>query len=164
MGLTPVLGVWFPGTLSAVGEKTKRFAVGLYVLWGLLHAGLGISMVAGDLSNGVPAGETAAESLLYFIAVTVLGLQAIYVALTLVRANDPVGFWLNAVVLGVIDAAFVLYLVLPGHVDLFGGIAGPVIWLAATVCAALAQREGRLPRTGSAPLPDLGQASDCRTR
>jgi len=53
----------------------------------------------------------------------------------------------------VIDAAFVVYLVVPGHVDLLGGIAGPVIWLAATICAAkaLQQRKGRLPQR-EAPL------------
>ena len=136
-----------------MGDRTKHLAVGLYVLWGLLHAGLGASMVVSDLADGAPTGETAAESLLYFIVVTVLGFQAIYVALTLTRANSPAGFWLNTVVLGVIDAAFVVYLVVPGHVDLLGGIAGPVIWLAATICAAkaLQQRKGRLPQR-EAPL------------
>lgn len=123
-----------------------KWATGLYVLWGLLHMGLGASMVIGDLSDGVPSNELAAESLLYFIAVTVLGAQAIFVALTLNRVNSPAGFWLNTVVLGVVDVAFVVFLVLPGHVDLFGGFAGPVVWLAATTCAAIArrQRKGRL--------------------
>jgi hypothetical protein len=116
-----------------------KWATGLYVLWGLLHMGLGVSMVISDLSDGAPSGELAVESLLYFIVVTVLGAQTIFVALTLTRVNSPVGFWLNTVVLGVVDVAFVCYLVLPGHVDLFGGLAGPVIWLAATVCATVAR-------------------------
>lgn len=42
--------------------------------------------------------------------------------------------------LGVLDAAFFVYLVLPGHVDLLVGVAGPVIWLAATICAALVRK------------------------
>ncbi|MGW6934119.1 hypothetical protein ACWGE0_28965 [Lentzea sp. NPDC054927] len=121
--------------------NARTVSVALYVLWGLLHMGLGASMVISDLSDGAPTNEMAAESLLYFIAVTVLGAQAIYVALTLNRHRSPAGFWLNTVVLGVIDVAFVVYLVLPGHVDLLGGIAGPVIWLAATVCAAVALKK-----------------------
>ncbi|WP_211293981.1 hypothetical protein [Lentzea kentuckyensis] len=121
--------------------NARTVSVALYVLWGLLHMGLGASMVIGDLSDGAPTEEVAAESLLYFIAVTVLGAQAIFVALTLSRVNSLVGFWLNTVVLGVIDVAFVAYLVLPGHVDLYGGLAGPIIWLAATVCAAVALRK-----------------------
>ncbi|MFS8104709.1 hypothetical protein LFM09_47170 [Lentzea alba] len=121
--------------------STTKWATGLYVLWGLLHMGLGASMVFTDLAGGAPATETAAESLLYFIAVTVLGAQAIFVALTLNRVNSPAGFWLNTLVLGVIDVAFLVYLVLPGHVDLFGGLAGPIIWLAATVCATAARNQ-----------------------
>lgn len=119
--------------------KATRWSTGLYVLWGLLHMGVGASMVFSDLSDGVPATETAAESLLYFIVVTVLGAQAIFVALTLNRVNSPVGFWLNTAVLGVIDVAFIVYFVLPGHVDLLGGLAGPIIWLAATACATAAR-------------------------
>jgi len=46
------------------------------VLWGLLHAGLGASMVVNDLADGLPTGETAAESLLYFIAGPVIWLAA----------------------------------------------------------------------------------------
>lgn len=118
--------------------NARTASVALYVLWGLLHMGLGASMVVSDLSDGAPTNELAAESLLYFIAVTVLGAQAIFVALTLNRVNSPVGFWLNTVVLGVVDVAFVVYHVLPGHVDLVGGLVGPVIWLAATICAAVA--------------------------
>lgn len=124
-----------------MGEKPKHLAVGLYVLWGLLHMGLGVSMVIGDLADGAPADDMAAESLLYFIAVTVLGAQAIFVALTLTRVNSPAGFWLNTAVLGVIDVAFFVYLVLPGHVDLLGGLAGPIIWAAATACAAVARNQ-----------------------
>ena len=118
--------------------NARTVSVALYVLWGLLHMGLGVSMVVSDLSDGAPTNELAAESLLYFIAVTVLGAQAIYVALTLNRHTSPAGFWLNTVVLGIVDVAFVGYLVLPGHVDLVGGLAGPVIWLTATICAAVA--------------------------
>ena len=118
--------------------NARTASVALYVLWGLLHMGLGASMVVSDLSDGAPTNELAAESLLYFIAVTVLGAQAIFVALTLNRVNSPVGFWLNTVVLGVVDVAFVVYHVLPGHVDLIGDLVGPVIWLAATICAAVA--------------------------
>jgi hypothetical protein len=134
-----------------MGEKVtaRTSSVALYVLWGLLHMGLGASMVVSDLAEGAPTGEMAAESLLYFVAVTVFGAQAVYVALTLNRVASPVGFWLNTVVLGVIDVAFLWYLVLPGHVDLLGGLAGPIIWLAATACAAVARN--RVAGAGTRP-------------
>ncbi|SFH74489.1 hypothetical protein SAMN04489731_106131 [Amycolatopsis regifaucium] len=112
----------------------------MYTLWGLLHMSLGVSMVIGDLADGAPDTELAAESLLFFICVTVLGTQAIFVAVVMNRANSRLGYWLNGVVLGVVDVAFLVLLVVPGHVDLIGGTAGPVIWLLATVCATMAIR------------------------
>ncbi|MFG1796159.1 hypothetical protein [Nocardia sp. NPDC049149] len=112
----------------------------LYVLWGLLHMGLGVSMVIGDLTDGAPATELAAESLLYFLCVSTLGAQAIFVAVTMNRVNSHAGYWLNVAVLGVVDLAFLVLLVAPGHVDLIGGTVGPVIWLLATACATIALR------------------------
>lgn len=121
----------------------RRWAAGaaaFYVLWGLLHMGLGVSMVIGDLADGAPDTELAAESLMFFICATVLGAQAIFVALTMNRVNSRIGYWLNVAVLGVVDVAFLVFLVVPGHVDLIGGTSGPAIWLMATVCATVALR------------------------
>ncbi|MFI9402947.1 hypothetical protein [Nocardia sp. NPDC052316] len=115
-------------------------AAALYTAWGVLHMGLGVSMVIGDLADGAPDTESAAESLLYFLCVTTLGAQAIFVAVTMNRVNSRLGFWLNAVVLGVVDLAFLVLLAAPGYVDLIGAIVGPVVWLLATVCAAVALR------------------------
>ncbi|MBM7774808.1 hypothetical protein JOD54_005012 [Actinokineospora baliensis] len=127
----------------------NRWAVGaasLYVVWGLLHAGLGISMVVGDLADGAPSGEVAAESLMFFICAAVFGAQAIFVALVLNRVNSRVGVWLNGAVLGVVDVAFLVVLAIPGHVDPIGGASGPVVWLLATACAVIGLR--REPVTG----------------
>jgi len=123
---------------TAVARRWATGAAALYVLWGLLHMGLGVSMVISALADGVPDAELAAESLLFFICVTVLGGQAIFVALAMNRVNNRIGYWINVVVLGIVDVAFLVFLVLPGHVDLVGGTAGPVIWLLASACATVA--------------------------
>ncbi|RKT54801.1 hypothetical protein [Saccharothrix australiensis] len=121
----------------------RRWAVAAaacYVVWGLLHLGLGLSTVVGDLAGGFPEGELAAESLMFFVCAAVFGAQAVFVALALNRVNSRVGFWLNGVVLGVVDVAFLVVLVLPGHVDPIGGASGPVVWLLGTGCAVVALR------------------------
>ncbi|MDI6105925.1 hypothetical protein QLQ12_45885 [Actinoplanes sp. NEAU-A12] len=115
-------------------------AAALYVLWGLLHMGLGVSMVVGGLADGAPDTELAAESLMFFICATVLGVQAIFVALAMNRVNSRLGYWLNVAVLGVVDVAFLVFLVVPGYVDLIGGMSGPAIWLMAAACATVALR------------------------
>ncbi|WP_211323639.1 hypothetical protein [Prauserella marina] len=121
------------------GLRWATSAAGLFVLWGLLHMGLGVSMVIDGFAGGT-AGELEAESLMFFICATVLGAQAVAVALAMNRINSRLGYWLNITVLGVVDVAFLFVLVIPGHVDLIGGTSGPVIWLAASVCATVALR------------------------
>ncbi|WP_199543539.1 hypothetical protein [Prauserella sp. PE36] len=124
----------------------------LYALWGVLHVGLGVTMVAGGLSAGLPDEETAAESLMFFLCAIVFGAQAVVVAVTLNRVNDRVGHWLNLTVLGAVDLAFLVVLVLPGHVDLAGGLSGPLLWLLAAICSTLAMRAGT-PRGNGRVFP-----------
>lgn len=125
----------------------SRVATGLYVAWGLLHLGLGVSMAVRGLDQ--PAGELQAESTMFFVCAAVLGAMAIVIALTLNRRNDPVGFWLNLGMVGAVDAAFVVILVVPGHVDLLGGLSGPVLYLAAAATSALALRRTPQPIVNS---------------
>ncbi|MEV0680158.1 hypothetical protein AB0I60_26910 [Actinosynnema sp. NPDC050436] len=129
-------------------KTTRRWATtaaALYVLWGLLHVGLGLSMVISTLAEGPPTTELTAESLMFFLCAALLGAQAVFVALTMTRTNNRLGYWLNTAVLGVVDVAFLLVLVLPGHVDLVGGISGPVLWLVATACATAARNHETRP-------------------
>lgn len=115
-------------------------ATALYVLWGVLHLALGVTMALGGLSAGVPTGEHEAESLMFFVCAIILGAQAIAVALTMNRLNSRRGHWINLVTLGAVDAAFMAFMVLPGHVDLIGGMSGPAIWLLAAAASTVALR------------------------
>ncbi|WP_211267305.1 hypothetical protein [Nonomuraea candida] len=115
-------------------------AAALYGLWGLLHLGLGAAMIVAGVSGGPPAGEAAAESLMFFVCAAVFGVQAITVALTMNRLNSRRGYWLNLVTLGVVDVAFLALMVRPGHVDPVGGASGPLIWLLAAVASTVALR------------------------
>ncbi|MFV2179306.1 hypothetical protein ACFHW2_16485 [Actinomadura sp. LOL_016] len=117
-------------------------ATALYVLWGVLHLGLGVTMVLDALPAGASAGEPEAESLMFFLCAALLGAQAIGVALTMNRLNSRRGHWLNLATLGVVDAAFVMVMVLPGHVDVVGGLSGPAIWLLAAAASTVAVRRG----------------------
>ena len=58
---------------------------------------------------------------------------------TLNWRNSPLGFWCNAVVLGVGDIPFILLVLVPGYVPVWPGIAGPVLWIAGLACTAIAQ-------------------------
>lgn len=53
--------------------------------------------------------------------------------------NNPLGFWCNAIVLGIADFPFILFALVPGYVPVWPGIAGPVLWIAGLTCTAIAQ-------------------------
>jgi hypothetical protein len=78
---------------------------------------------------------------MFFVCAAVLGAQAIGVGLTLNRRNDRAGYWINLVTLGAVDAAFVPILLVPGHIDLLGGLSGPALWLVAAVASTIARRQ-----------------------
>jgi hypothetical protein len=96
-------------------------------------------MAAPKLAGGA-AGELEAESLMFFVCAAVFGGQAIAVGWCLNRVNDRFGYWLNLVVLGLIDAAFVVVMVLPGHVAPVGGLSGPLVWAVAAAASTAALR------------------------
>ncbi|NEE01633.1 hypothetical protein G1H10_15780 [Phytoactinopolyspora halotolerans] len=93
-----------------------------------------------DADWGDAMDEAAAESNMFFTCAVVLGVQAVAVALAMNRLNSRRGYWLNLLVLGVVDVVFLVVMVAPGYVDLVGGMSGPVIWLAAAVTSTLARR------------------------
>jgi len=53
--------------------------------------------------------------------------------------NSRLGFWYNAVVIGIGDIPFILFVLVPGYVPVWPGIEGPVLWIAALACTAIAQ-------------------------
>lgn len=128
---------------SRRASRWARAGAAAYVLWGLLHLGLGLSMVFGAVGDGSPSGELESESLMFFVCASVFGAQAIAVGLVLNRVNDRFGHWLNLVALGVIDAAFVAVMVAPGHVDPVGGLSGPLVWVVPAVASSAARLAGR---------------------
>jgi hypothetical protein len=139
------------GTTTTASRTTRHLsttAAGLYVLWGVLHLGLGAAMSLDALANGIPEREVEAESAMFFLCAIVLGSQAIVVAVAMNRVNNRLGYWLNLGVLGAVDAAFVVVMVVPGHVDPVGGLSGPAIWLLAAIVSTMALRREPISAIG----------------
>ncbi|ACQ78677.1 hypothetical protein Bcav_0413 [Beutenbergia cavernae DSM 12333] len=99
------------------------------------------------------AGELEAESLMFFVCASVFGAQAIAIGWFCNRVNDRFGYWLNLVVLGLIDAAFVAVMVVPGHVDIAAGLSGPLIWVVAAATSTVAIRTGHPSPAPRSPEP-----------
>lgn len=143
----------------------------MYVLWGILHVIVGaipllwlftrgrtamLDFHNFDLEPGtldasmVHAGNIIAEHSAELIA---FGLMAIIVAVALNWKNDILGFWLNFIVLGIVDVAFVLGEIVPGYVPVEQAIIGPLLFVLGalfTGAAVWGRRPADEPRSAPA--------------
>ena len=112
-----------------------------YILWGLLHIGAALDefRLGGTLEPGLVQGKInqGAWDLMFF------ALFAIVVAVKYNWKNEALGYWLNLIVVSAADLGFIIFVLLPGHVDIFPGILGPVFWILGAVFSTLGFRGGQ---------------------
>jgi hypothetical protein len=107
-------------TLSVVGAV-------LYAFWGCLHlqAAYAVYHVGAALEPGMAQGRVFQDAwnLLFF------GVTAIAVALTLNIRNSAWGYWINFCVLALADTGLIFFVLIPGYMALWPGLAGPILWV-----------------------------------
>lgn len=107
----------------------------LYVVWGLLHikAAMDEFALGASLQSGLVQGKInqGAWDLLIF------ALAAIAIAVTLNWKNSPLGYWANLLLVSLADIGFIIFVLLPGHIEVFPGILGPVFWVSAAIFSTL---------------------------
>ena len=113
-----------------------RIGAVFYVLWGLVHynAAYGLYQFAQSTPLTIEHGQL--QQLAFYLAAFA---TAAIVFATLNWRNSRLGFWSNAVVVGIGDIPFILFVLVPGYVPVWPGIVGPVLWIAALACTAIAQ-------------------------
>jgi hypothetical protein len=113
----------------------------LYVCWGLLHftAAYGVFKLAQN--SPAIAQARLMQTAFYLVA---FATAAITFAITLNWRNDRFGFWVNAIIVGIADIPFILFVLMPGYVPWWPGLLGPLLWIAAFFFTTLA-------RVGSTP-------------
>ena len=115
-----------------------KIGAGSYVIWGLLHliAASDEFTLGKNLEPGLVQGKInqGAWDLLFF------ALFAIVIAVLYNWKNDPLGYWLNLIVVSAADIGFIIFVLLPGYVDFFPGILGPVFWIGGAVFTTLGIR------------------------
>lgn len=157
-------------------EGTKRLwkvGAGLYVAWGLLHVIVGAIPLASLATSGhasmlsfyefdlqtvegpmLHASHLIAEHAAELIA---FGVMAVVVAVALVAKGRALGFWLNAVVLGIVDLAFVMSEIVPGYVSMVETGIGPLLYVAALAVTTVALvRDRREQNASSADVHAVG--------
>jgi hypothetical protein len=107
-----------------------------YVLWGCLHlmAAYAVYHVGTALEPGMAQGRVFQDSwnLLFF------GVTGIAVALTLNIRNSAWGYWINLAVLALADTGLIFFVLIPGYMPLWPGLAGPILWVLGWIFTTLA--------------------------
>ena len=121
----------------------------MYVIWGLLH--LKAAQLTWQLGSSLDPGLVQARvyqdaySLLFFSIATIA------IALLYNWRNDKTGYWINLIVVSIVDIGFVWLVLAPGLIPLFPGVLGPVFWVMAAIFSTIAYRQRSAD--GSAMLP-----------
>jgi hypothetical protein len=93
-----------------------------------------------DLRLGCFAGrlEQAAWNLAVF------ALLAMVLGVTLNWRNDKLGYWINLIVVAVVDLGFVILVIVPGYVSASAAsLAGPIIYVIAAIFSTVGLRLSR---------------------
>jgi hypothetical protein len=120
------------------GNIAAKIGGALYVAWGALHlvAAWGTHILAASLPPGISYGRMEQAS--WNLAVFALFAMALGVSLN--WRNDKTGYWINLVVVAVVDLGFVLLIVVPGHVSVsVSSFAGPIVYVVAAIFSTIGQ-------------------------
>jgi hypothetical protein len=130
-----------------------KVGAALYVCWGLLHftAAYGVF----KLAQNSPPSMTQGRLMQTAFYLTILAAAAIVIATTLNWRNDRIGFWVNAVMVGLADIPFILWVLVPGFAPWWPGLLGPILWVAALLITGLS-------RLGSTPAVPIDSGSIAR--
>ncbi|OON64589.1 hypothetical protein B0920_03245 [Massilia sp. KIM] len=107
-----------------------------YVIWALLHfkAAWSVYQLALTLPDGMAHGRLLQNA--WHLAC--FSVAALVVALGMNWSNDTLGWWINLAVVSIVDVGFILFVLLPGYVPLWPGLAGPVFWILGLLLSSLA--------------------------
>jgi hypothetical protein len=129
----------------SVGNIAAKIGGAVYVAWGMLHlvAAWGIHVLAASLPPGIAYGRM--EQAAWHLAV--FALLAMVLGVSLNWRNDQLGYWINLVVVALVDLGFVLLIVVPGYVPVSAGsLAGPIVYVVAAVFSTIGRLSPDAPR------------------
>ena len=126
-----------------------------FALWGLLHvfgaavliqqARQGASLALSTIGSATaaadipPIGSGLTASVLAYYAWNLLwvGLLVIVIAVKFNWQNNPLGFWLNSVIVSAVDLGLIVLLIAPGYMAVSDGMLGILLWLPALLFSAI---------------------------
>jgi len=112
--------------IMQISKWAARIGAVFYVLWGVFHL-VAANAVYGlaEQSTGMVRGRLLQDAF-YVLFFAVAG---IVMAVVLNWRNDKQGYWMNGTLIAFADIPFVLFVLVPGLIPWWPGLAGPLLWL-----------------------------------
>ncbi|MCH8318550.1 MAG: hypothetical protein IIA88_08645, partial [Bacteroidetes bacterium] len=72
----------------------------------------------------------------------IFGIIAIVIAIKLIWNRNPLGFWLNLIMIGLADIAFIIAFFIPGYIRGMAGVMGPALFISGAIFSGLGLLKG----------------------
>ena len=114
-----------------------------YVVWALLHVIAALSVY--HLGQTMPG--TIAQGRVFQDAwnLACFSISGIGVSLTMNWHNDACGYWINLAIISVADIGFIAFVLIPGYVPIWPGLAGPLFWIIGLLLTSTARLQPNPP-------------------
>lgn len=113
--------------MSKKGLTFARLGASSYFIWSLLH--LQAAKAVYQLAIGGPASMTQGRLLQDAWNLAAFSVAAAGTAIALNWRNSVSGYWINLGIVSVADLGFVFFVLIPGHMAIWPGVAGPIFWI-----------------------------------
>jgi hypothetical protein len=124
------------GPMMQMAKWAARIGAVSYVLWGAFHLVAANAVYALAEQSTVMVRARLLQDAFYLLFFAVAG---ILMAVILNWRNDKQGYWMNGTLIGFADLPFVLFVLVPGLIPWWPGLAGPLLWLIAFVLTSIAR-------------------------
>jgi hypothetical protein len=112
--------------IMQIAKWAARIGAAFYVLWGVFHLVAANAVYAlAQQSTGMVRGRLLQDAF-YVLMAVILNWR-----------NDKQGYWMNGTLITLADIPFVLFVLVPGLVPWWPGLAGPLLLLIAFVFTSI---------------------------
>ena len=112
-----------------------RIGATLYVIWGLVHISAAYALL--QLGQSLDPGMVQARIFQDAWNILMGALAAIAVGAAMNWRNSWTGYWINLVMVTLLDVAYIAFVVVPGYIPLWPGMVGPLTWVLAAIASTV---------------------------
>lgn len=144
-----------------MGRNTHRFGAICYALWGILHILGGAAILATLQTDGgaaalamfgtalapeaLPASSsTVVDGLMAYHSFNIVwfGIVVTIVAVRLNWVNSLAGYWINLILVSLVDLGLFFTQVFPGRIAVGDAMIGAILWIPAAIFSTIAINGG----------------------